>query len=459
MAGMLETVHQSPAARLVVLFVAWKTLLTVLAAFCPGPGYDTSALILSHPGPHRHVEFQSWLRIDRLTISLFRWDSLYFVKAAQRSYVHEQEWAFSWVYSGMVRTLVKYVCGNDYVSLKQCIWAGIAISYTCHLISVLVLFRFFTILLGREQNGRVPFIASVLHIMSPASLFLCSPCAEAVFSAANFTGMLHYALARTSGKGGIRTVRQDAYMVSSGVLFASATLVRSNGLLSGLIYLYDVVASLPCIFTLQLDRQELRRIFFTCVAGCLVAIGFVGPQYLAYEEYCATTSSESKSRPWCEKTIPSIYTWVQNHYWNVGFLRYWTLSNLPLFLIAAPMLWLLLQSGVTFLRNPPERQSAKPNVPQKTVGADSEDNDRSSCNLPQLALPQIVLALAAMTSFHVQVINRLSSGYPIWYIALANWVVSRRDGTGKVESQWAIRGIVMYALVQGMLFANFLPPA
>lgn len=84
---------------LVVIFAAWKILLLALAAFCPGPGYDTSSLILVVPGPSRHDTFTSLSRSDRLNLNLFRWDALYTVKAAERGKVHEQEWAFSWAYS------------------------------------------------------------------------------------------------------------------------------------------------------------------------------------------------------------------------------------------------------------------------------------------------------------------------------------------------------------------------
>lgn len=74
--------------------------------------------------------------------------------------------------------------------------------------------------------------------------------------------------------------------------------------------------------------------------------------------------------------------------------------------------------------------------------------------LLRLALPQFTLACAALTTFHVQVITRLSSGYPLWYIALASDIYDR-----KWTAQSLVRWFVMYALVQGALFAKFLPPA
>lgn len=89
--------------------------------------------------------------------------------------------------------------------------------------------------------------------------------------------------------------------------------------------------------------------------------------------------------------------------------------------------------------------------------------DRES--LIRLAMPQVVLALAAFTTYHVQIINRLSSGYPLWYIWLASIIAApteeaqvdlakRRRTAGMMVKLMAI-----YAIVQGGLFASFLPPA
>lgn len=192
-------------------------------------------------------------------------------------------------------------------------WAGVCISDICHLISVLVLYRLSRVVLGPQQSSRIPFIAAALHIISPAGLFLSAPYAESAFSVLNFMGMLHYALARQTANPW--TVTQDLYMLSAGILFALATLIRSNGLLSGLILLYDAVAFVPRILTFQFDVHEARRLLVTCVAGGILALGFILPQVLAYLEYCDAAGNNALTRPWCGKTVPSIYSWVQSHYW------------------------------------------------------------------------------------------------------------------------------------------------
>lgn len=88
--------------RLVLGFFAWKVLLFLLTAFCPGPGYDSSALILTDASANRHINYKSSSLLNHLTLNLFRWDALYFIKTAERGLVFEQEWAFSPVFSQLL---------------------------------------------------------------------------------------------------------------------------------------------------------------------------------------------------------------------------------------------------------------------------------------------------------------------------------------------------------------------
>ena len=107
---------------------------------------------------------------------------------------------------------------------------------------------------------------------------------------------------------------------------------------------------------------------------------------------------------------------------------------------------------------------------------------RSAC-MSRLSWPQIILALLALTSFHVQIINRISSGSPIWYLVIGasimghNWIRENKSSERtkpaiytaivwlqrifmiRSVQQWLFRGMIMYAIIQGGLYASFLPPA
>jgi phosphatidylinositol glycan class V len=198
--------------------------------------------------------------------------------------------------------------------LRRYIVAGIVISNACHLLSVLVLYQLLTITVGSGLRHRIAFIGAILHVMTSASLFLSAPYTEAPFSLLNLAGMLLYAQSRALGQTRLCSVREDAYKLGSGISFAFGTLMRSNGLLSGLILLYDVARFLPRVVSMQITAHDVRRAAITCMSGVIVALGYVWPQYLAYTEFC-TGDRALDGPPWCNKTVPSIYSWVQSHYW------------------------------------------------------------------------------------------------------------------------------------------------
>ena len=145
---------------------------------------------------------------------------------------------------------------------------------------------------------------------------------------------------------------------------------------------------------------------------------------------------------------------------NVGFLRYWTVSNIPLFLLAAPLLILLVYSSMWALKLPWMTAKDRPmTLVDQTVSPSATDS-----LLIRLAVPQGLLAIMAFTSYHVQIINRISSGYPLWYWYLVCMVLSRvRNPSGAAKpTRWfaiGVQSMIIYGLIQAVLFGSFLPPA
>jgi phosphatidylinositol glycan class V len=144
------------------------------------------------------------------------------------------------------------------------------------------------------------------------------------------------------------------------------------------------------------------------------------------------------------------------------------MSNIPLFLLALPMLSVLVMTGIVAsgLSSQKHAQYSK----------------RTAVYIFCLALPQVVLALLAFTTFHVQIINRIATGYPIWYIVLAHAMVypgpvsaNEKTVSSVSSSSWMtqirgylcnpttqqliFRGMFMYSIIQGGLYASFMPPA
>lgn len=117
------------------------------------------------------------------------------------------------------------------------------------------------------------------------------------------------------------------------------------------------------------------------------------------------------------------------------------------------MLLVMARSGIDLWKVASTRKKAggKP-------AASESVNPQQSALLQCMAASQLLLAFMAFTSYHVQIVSRLSSAYPVWYWWLAQGLGSS-DGSRSKLAGGLVVFMVMYASIQGILFASFLPPA
>lgn len=127
------------------------------------------------------------------------------------------------------------------------------------------------------------------------------------------------------------------------------------------------------------------------------------------------------------------------------------------------MLWVSLKSSVVVLPYLLHHPTADILASQLHGPSNTRATKWEIYSFPQLALPQLVLTITATTNFHVQIINRISSGYPVWYLMLATWISNQGVTPSEIKnpkySEYIIHWMILYAIVQSLLFANFLPPA
>ena len=190
--------------------------------------------------------------------------------------------------------------------------ASILLSHVSHGLSVVQLWYLTDAITG-HQNSAVPLTTAALHIISPAGVFLSAPYSESLFSFLSMSGFLGYVYAvRHFDRG--QVVTGSTAMVCAGLCFGTATIVRSNGVLSGIPFLIEAITSCMTILSQGISATRLTRFGSAVAGGLWVGFGMLFPQALAYQEYCHGRSTGNR-RPWCNVTIPSIFTWVQSHYW------------------------------------------------------------------------------------------------------------------------------------------------
>lgn len=323
-----------PVSSLFAIFVAWKFLIVLLVLFSPGIGYDTSTDLLSLDSHVRTLVSATPTSMQNRWFKFVRWDAVYFTHMAKEGHVYEQEWAFgiglstvmSWVAAGELRLeankMLRLMDSKGLTRLglvtdpaSTVVVAGVLLSHITHWLAVVQLLALTTVLVGGNKNthSSTPFCAAALHIFSPAGIFLSAPSTESPFAFLSISGFLGfvYGVQRFNNS---RVSAGCMSMIGAGFAFGAATVIRSNGILAGIPYLIDAITTSFAILSQGFSLTRCSRLSSIVAGGLLVACGVILPHILGYRDYC-NGQNPGERRPWCEWTIPSIFTWVQSHYW------------------------------------------------------------------------------------------------------------------------------------------------
>eukprot|EP00850_Spirogloea_muscicola_P018569 SM000171S03258 [mRNA] locus=s171:210545:212852:- [translate_table: standard] len=204
--------------------------------------------------------------------------------------------------------------------------AGLAVSNAAFAAAAVLLYKLSVTVLGDEELART---AAALFCLNPASAFFSAIYSESLFAALSFGGLWLYASS-------LRTRWLAA------VLFGLSGLTRSNGVLHAGYILFDGLHA--ALLRHRPGSQLLRGMLVTTWAQLVLALGpFVGFQVYGYRQFCTATGQVDAAgnyaavpRPWCHHHLPYLYSFVQSHYWGVGFLRYFQVKQIPNFLSASP---------------------------------------------------------------------------------------------------------------------------
>jgi phosphatidylinositol glycan class V len=164
---------------------------------------------------------------------------------------------------------------------------------------------------------------------------------------------------------------------------------------------------------------------------------FLAHNYAAYIAFCTADSPEA----WCARRLPLIYSHVQARYWNVGFLRYWTLQQLPNFFIAAPPLLAISIFSIYYLRH----WLKSPAHPGHAF---------LSASIAPHAIHALIMSATLLFMSHTQIVLRQAASMPITYWAAA-WLLLQHPKWGRAWVAWS----VLWGALSIFLWGAFLPPA
>jgi len=310
-------------------------------------------------------------------------------------------------------------------------------------------------------------------------------------------------------------------------LLGAAGAVRSNGLLAALPLGAEGLRRLAGLLLLPGPRRRRRRcpphdagdrnkdedgdgdgdggnkqaywldflwiVFSTTCHLVIVIAPYIFWQWKGYQAFCV--ASEPEIQPgWCHNKIPSLYGYVQDKYWNVGFLKYWQLKQIPNFALALPALLLWSRDASAYFR---ELFAAAESCWIKVQDQGSKHKELLSlhfirsfaitfCESDELTLennyrpgpssqksppPKMrlfglyiqwsILAFMSIFVINVQVATRLfSSSCPCFYWALGHYYITSESYQENNRIDWknnVFRYLLLYNLLGVILHPNFLP--
>ena len=258
----------------------------------------------------------SWI-VDLLVGGFTRWDSEWLLHVAHHGYKYEQSLAFFPLYPLLVHVLFWIV--SPWVPLLHdkdiILVCGVCINIGTFLLAGLVLFKLTNQIF---PNPKLSHMTIILFCINPATIFMTTTYTESLFSLLVFTGLW--------------ALHSDRTWITA-MMFSLAALTRSNGIvLSGYLVWYYWM---KCENTLSIWCTMLIKL---AIQVSMVMSAFVGFQWYSYWLFCRHDISALSG--WCERTIPISYSYVQQKYWDVGFMKYYQVKQIPNFLLAAPTIFL-----------------------------------------------------------------------------------------------------------------------
>ncbi|SCU85218.1 LANO_0C03686g1_1 [Lachancea nothofagi CBS 11611] len=425
--------------QLAGFFVVVKALQFLIVFSTPVIQFDTSTRLFLEQLAKKD-DIASWWNA-RFWNKIVSWDAVFFLKTAIRGGVSEfeHEHAFSQLWSRFIMVACRgnldfYHVLKTAVVLENCLLLCATL-----LLYLLTVKSFEANALKSHHRHHLAQKTAILFISSSASGYFLSVYSEPLSAFLAFLGMLfrEYAIFYDAyGNLSVSWIKWPLYSLASTFCFTLAFINRPNCILLGLYYVNDLVKLLK-------TKSFGKAFFMPFISGFCMFCFFVHHQYYEpYQTFCPERGA------WCLKQIlnlplshQSFYAFIQSHYWNVGFLRYWSPNNIPNFIFALPTIIVLWYSTVYFSHQYP------------------------CSNLKPLVLLTRIFLIILIFFAHTQVINRVSSFIPLhlWYVAdRLNKLNVAKDADLKGDDKlirFYVVWLIFWAPLQTALFASFLPPA
>ena len=282
-----------------------------------------------------------------------KWDAVYFLKIAEEGYTYEQYMAFFPLYPWILRTLARifHLPVQYFISHRSALFiCGWLLNTVCFTLAAVSLYKLTCKLFGRDK---VALVSSLLFCINPASVFMSSLYTESLFSCLQFTAL--YFLEQTKS-------------ILACLLFGLGCATRSNGIISCGFVTHSILKHCLSNGLTLSSHLKLADLFYALtvllkviVLNGIVLAPFILFELYGYSLYCTPLARDMTNQKlaWCDGWLPFPYSYIQDTYWHVGFLRYFELKQIPNFLLAAPVIVLSSCAVLTYCYNQKNFETVK----------------------------------------------------------------------------------------------------
>lgn len=144
--------------------------------------------------------------------------------------------------------------------------------------------------------------------------------------------------------------------------------------------------------------------------------------------------------------MPNVYGYVQEKYWNVGFLTYWEIKQIPNFLLGLPMIIISLLAIFKYIRADIRRFfTFCVQCHDIKISKDFASNPLIMPFIVYWVFNFVIIVFVANT----QIITRMLCSMPALY-----WFICDSLYT---KNKWVLFYFLAYLLIGTHLFSNFYP--
>jgi GPI mannosyltransferase 2 len=285
------------------------------------------------------IQGKAWL--TGLLKAFTAWDSAHYLNIAKFGHhsTRVNGYAFLPFFPMMIAELSKHIQGIlSFVYMISAddalVFSGLLISNTAFCLGALI---FVAMMKELDIDRKYMMQALLCYCFSPASIFFTTVYTESLYL------LLSWSAIYLTMKASTPAHRLGRLWLGI-LLFTLSSFIRSNGILNAIFLLPHLISSSDVIAQLS-----------AALGAVMIVTPLVRYNLYIYEEVCNPIDEQMQCSIDADMIVRELccqtghrwffsYARIQEHYWNVGFLKYYQLKQVPNFLLALPIVILGVRS-------------------------------------------------------------------------------------------------------------------